>query len=515
MRAERDCWQHFSGAWPQIAVPAKREMRGSGSQGEVDMGEIRLFDLNVEKILEAWDNAHAVRELIANALDEQVLSGTQEVEIYKEPQGPWVVRDFGRGLRYEHFTQNENPEKLNAIGKVIGKFGVGLKDAMATLDRNRIGVEIESAFGVITLVQHGKHDFGDVVTLHAAVAPPRDRGFVGTAIRLSKLPDDDMARAMKFFLKFSGETVIEETRVGCILERKGVTSRIYVAGLLVAEEDNFAFSYNITSLTEAMKKALNRERANVGRTAYSERVKTMLLQTKSQTVAKVLADQLMALEQGTGSDEVRWKDVAVHACKILSASGSYLFVTASQLIDNASAVNHARGDGLKIVTVPDNIHAEVVGARGIDGAPIRDISVYQAEWNNSFKFDWVPLEEMTQAERRVFSQASAIAGLVGGLPKHVKAIRISKTMRQDFVSGTDAAGLWDPETSSIVIRRDQLRALNLFAGTLLHEMAHARSGHDDVTREFENELTELLGITAAAAVSVGQKLTAKWSFWRR
>ena len=55
----------------------------------------------------------------------------------------------------------------------------------------------------------------------------------------------------------------------------------------MAEEEHFAFSYDITSLTEAMKKALNRERTNVGRSAYSERVKSMLLQTESQAVAKV------------------------------------------------------------------------------------------------------------------------------------------------------------------------------------------------------------------------------------
>src|SRR6185437_12643731 len=415
------------------------------------MDSIRLFDLNIEKILEDWDSSHAVRELIANALDEQVLSNTREVDIFKEPRGPWVIRDFGRGLRYENFTQNENPEKLNAVGKVVGKFGVGLKDALATLNRNRIDVEIESAFGVITLTQRSKHDFGDVITLHAAVAPPRNGDFRGTAIRLTGLPDNDMARAKGFFLKFSGEKIVEETRFGRILERRGDVSRIYVAGLLVAEEGNFAFSYDITSLTEAMRKALNRERTNVGRTAYSDRVKAMLLQTKSQAVAQVLAAQLRAKEQGTGSDEVQWKDVAVHACKILSASGSYLFVTASQLLGNANAVDHARQDGHTIITVPDNIHAEISGAKGIDGAPIRDISVYQTEWNSSFKFDWVPVEKMTQAERRVFSRASAIAEIVGGLPKHVRTIRISKTMRPDFVSGTDAEGLWDPGTSSIVI----------------------------------------------------------------
>lgn len=323
----------------------------------------RLFDLNIEKILEAWDNSHAVRELISNALDEQALTRTADIEICKEADGTWVVRDYGQGLRYDHFTQNENPEKLKNVGLVIGKFGVGLKDALATLDRNGIKVEIESAYGIITLAQRGKHGFGDVITLHAAVAPARDRNYVGTAIRLKGLPDRDVETAKSLFLIFSGDKIIEQTRVGRILEKRGKTARIYVAGLLVAEEENFAFSYDITSLTESMKRALNRERTNVGRTAYTERIKSMLLQTRSATVAKVLADQLVALERGMGSDEVNWKDVAVHACKILNASGQYLFVTASQLAANASAIDHARGDGFQIVTVPDSIHSEVSGHR--------------------------------------------------------------------------------------------------------------------------------------------------------
>jgi hypothetical protein len=45
--------------------------------------------------------------------------------------------------------------------------------------------------------------------------------------------------------------------------------------------------------------------------------------------------------------------------------------------------------------------------------------------------------------------------------------------------------------------RSQLKSLRRFAGTLLHEIAHARSGYDDVTRDFENELTNMLGDVAA------------------
>lgn len=474
--------------------------------------EPRLFDLNIKKILEAWDNAHAVRELIANALDEQVLTRSAEVVISKRSDGAWLVRDFGRGLRYEHFTQNENPEKLRTVGKVIGKFGVGLKDAMATLDRNGVTVEIESAHGVIRLAQVAKHGFGDIVTLHAAVSPPRRADFIGTEVRLFGLSDVDMARAKSFFLKFSGERVLEATKLGTILAKAGQASRIYVAGLLIAEEDNFAFSYNITSLTEAMKKALNRERANVGRTAYSERVKSMLLQTRAPEVAKVLADQLMAIERGGASDEVAWKDVAVHACKILNASGRFLFVTTQQLVMQASAVDHARGDGLQVVTLPDNILAEVVGSRDVGGAPIRDLGVYQAEWNDSFTFDWVAPEAMSAAERTVFGQTRQLTALVGGLPKRVRDVRVSNTMRADFTVGGQAVGLWDPATASIVVRRDQLGSLSLYAGTLLHELAHARSGYDDVTRDFENELTTLLGIAAAAAIS-SPLATKRKGFW--
>lgn len=483
------------------------------------MEEPRLFDLNIEKILESWESSHAVRELIANALDEQVLSQTDEVDIRKLATDTWSIRDKGRGLRYEHFTQNENPEKLKNIGRVIGKFGVGLKDALATLNRNNIQVEIESRYGIISLAKHEKHGFGDVITLHAEVSPPRDAEFQGTDIRLKGLSDDDVNSAKSFFLKFSNENPIENTRVGQILEKNSEKSRIYVAGLLVAEEENFAFSYNITSLTEPMRRALNRERTNVGRTAYTERIKSMLLQTKSSEVADVLAKKMTLLEQGVGSDEVHWKDVAVHATKILNASGRYLFVTASHLSSNADAIDHARNDGLQIVTLPDSIYSEVAGASDIGGSPIRDLGVYQTEWNESFQFDWVQTDQMTTRERAVFESTKQIVGLVGGLPSHVKAVRVSNTMRVDFTSGSNALGLWDPSSSSIVIRRDQLQSLEDFAGTLLHELAHARSGYSDVTRGFENALTDFLGLAAAKVVVHAQgalsRSSRKESFWRR
>jgi len=89
------------------------------------------------------------------------------------------------------------------------------------------------------------------------------------------------------------------------LRKVGKVSFIYINGIRVAEEENFLLSYNITSLTAAIKKALNRERTNVGRTAYSDRVKSILLASSSEAVAKALVDDLSNFGRGMLHDEMK------------------------------------------------------------------------------------------------------------------------------------------------------------------------------------------------------------------
>jgi hypothetical protein len=463
---------------------------------------IRKFDLNIEKILEGWEVRHAIREVIANALDEQALTDTADVRIAKDSKKAWHIRDYGRGLKYEHLTQNEDKEKLRSPDKVIGKFGFGLKDALATLYRRGLAVAIKSRHGDVTLERSSKHGFSDVKTLHAVISPPGDLGFVGTDFCFENLEDADLAEARNFFLKFSNETVLASTTYGQILRRtaKG-KARIYVKGLLVAEEEEFAFSYNITSLTAAMSRALNRERTNVGRTAYRDRVKAMLLDSDSSDVAETLADDLKRLEQGTSREEVTWDDVAVHACKILSASKKVVFVTAGERTSASSAVNHALNDGYSIVTVPDTIKGRLKGIKDMRGNPVRDLDVYGQEFAESFEFKFVEPNKLSAAERAIFDMHEKIAKLVGGLPRDVKEIVVSETMRPDFASSFDAAGLWEPGNRRIIIKRSELRTVEAFSGTLLHEITHARTGCDDVTREFENGLTVALGKTSARAIT--------------
>jgi len=249
-----------------------------------------------------------------------------------------------------------------------------------------------------------------------------------------------------------------------------------------------------------MNRALNRERTNVGRTAYADRVKAMLLDSDSRDVAATLADDLMRMEQGTSRDEVKWIDVAVHACQILNASEKVVFVTAEQRTSASSAVDHALNDGYKVVTVPENMKERLHGMTDVRGNPVRDLDVYKQEFAESFEFKFIERNKLSAAERAIFDMHEKMAKLVGGLPREVKEILISETMRPDFASTCDAAGLWEPGNRRIIIKRSELRSLEAFAGTLLHEITHAYTGYDDVTREFEHGLTEALGKTSVRAV---------------
>ena len=463
--------------------------------------DVRQFDLNIERVLEHWTIAHALREIIANALDEQALTGTADPAIYKDAQGAWHIKDSGRGLCYEHLTQNENQEKLKNAGLVIGKFGVGLKDALATFDRHNIQIYIFSAHGDITINKTTKHGFTDIVTLHALIRPPSYPYLVGTEVILVGITDEDVAKAKDFFLKYSGDEVLERTKYGDVLRTHGLKSRIYVNGLCVAEEENFLFSYNITSLTTALRKALNRERSHVGRSAYTDRVKAVLLECTQAQVAEALAQDLKNFETGNIHDELQWVDVSLHACRILNTREKSIFLTAEQLRQGSSLITHAQRDGYRVIVVPTSIALKLSQIKDIQGQSIRDLGEYREEWDRSFQFRFVSPNQLLPAEQLIFALTQSIFDLLAdpSLYTRVKDIRISETMRMDY-RGDEVLGVWEPTKHRIVIRRDQLRGIEHYAATLLHEATHAITGADDGSFAFEQGLTLHLGKVATLAM---------------
>ncbi len=84
----------------------------------------------------------------------------------------------------------------------------------------------------------------------------------------------------------------------------------------------------------------------------------------------------------------------------------------------------------------------------------------------------------------------------------IRQLLVAETMRMS-PRGDMVLGMWDAAEQRIIVRRDQLRALAPFAGTLLHELGHAISGTTDGSLEFEDELTRLLGQVASIQLRDG------------
>jgi transcription elongation factor Elf1 len=457
---------------------------------------IRAFDLNIEEVLENWEVEHALREIIANALDEHVISNTAEIEITKDNQTDWHIRDYGRGLQIEHFTLNENKEKLDAPSGVIGKFGVGLKDALATFHRRSVGVLIRSLFGTFRLKQEHKFGFDNIITLHIEYDDtPND--IVGTEFILRGITDADMAKAKSLFLKFAGEQIYETNTYGQILCRKGGVARVYILGVLASEEPNFLFSYNITTLTDSMRKKLNRERLNVGRATYADRVKAILKNAKSETVETLLVDQVEKRATGEQSDEMAWIEISQMALNLMHRQKNVAYFTEQELQSRPNILDNVRSDGYKVVVITDQQKAKLETQILTGGPQVRTLETYVQEYNASFEYKFVEPAQLTNEERRIYDLTENILSLIGPANDRFPQIRISETMR---VTTDDTEGVWDSSIQAIVIKRSKLSSLVGYAATLLHEAGHAITGTVDATREFECVLTRYLGMTAVAAI---------------
>ena len=156
----------------------------------------------------------------------------------------------------------------------------------------------------------------------------------------------------------------------------------------------------------------------------------------------------------------------------------------------------------QILTLPENLATKIDGITDLAGEPVTAVNEFIRQHDASFEFKWVAASELLPSEAAVWLRTGDILGFIGGRPTCVKDFRISETMSSGGFSTRQTVGLWDAKNGWIVIQRSQLRSLELYAGTLLHEALHANYGLEDVSRDFEHYLTVLCGQLAAMLVAV-------------
>ena len=378
-----------------------------------------------------------------------------------------------------------------------------MKDALATLYRHNIKVKIKSKYGDITLKTASKVGFEDIITLHAEILPPENENMIGTDFCLFGCAADDIEKAKSLFLSFTNDDILETTKYGQVIQKNGADSIIYINGVKVAQEDNFLFSYNITLLNSQIKKALNRERTNVGRSAYTSRIKDILLSCDSEDVIEELVDDLQYFTSGDKHDELSWNDVAIYASKKLSEIDSKTtFVTAQEMMEAPSIIDEMQRNGQNPIVVSDSLIIKMnkYNDTAENGNTLTTVRQYIEDEKSNFTPTVVDVSELTVDERNIYNKTSDILSLIGGKPEAVKDILlVEKIYEHGFYY--EPLGLWIQEEGKILIKRNQLSCITDYAGTLLHECAHAISYADDVSRDFENELTKIIGELASKIIS--------------
>lgn len=450
--------------------------------------EEKAFDLNIEKILENWEIYHAIREIIANALDEMIITGTPMIDIVKDVNGYWHIRDYGRGLNYHHLTQKESDEKKTRKD-VIGKFGIGLKDAFAVLHKNNINVHVISKYGDMCLKMLPKEGF-NMNTLHVVIQPTTDNSFEGTEFILN-VNDEEVRKAKELFVVFRNQKCLDKNEYGEIYEKaNGNHANIYVHGMKIAEEENYLFDYNITKTNKQLEKNLSRERSNVGRTAYSGIIKNMLLKANSKIIAETLVEQLKKIQNGDKSDEMQL-DIQVHAIKLYNQFEKVVFISALEAyrLDNDDK-EKIKDSKRKEVIIPSITYEKIKNLKDYQGNEIATFSTVCREYNENFQYKFVDINDLTEEEKEVLNLKRFVFAIYGD-KKYYDRILISENINE-FISG-DTRGVYETKEDRIILKRSILFDEALFFEVLFHELAHATSGRPDNDRAFENQLGEIIG----------------------
>jgi hypothetical protein len=178
-----------------------------------------------------------------------------------------------------------------------------------------------------------------------------------------------------------------------------------------------------------------------------------------------------------------------------------IFLTPMELAMAPDFVQRAVDDGYQPVIVPENIRRKLSSLRDASGNPMRDLSRYRDEWQQSFQFAFIDPSDFTEHERTSWEMLPSIFAARGGRPARVKHVLVSETMRLMEGSYQEAVGLWDDAEGRIIVKRSQLQSLPAFAGTVLHELCHSLSGAPDLSLAFEERMTTELGRLASRYIS--------------
>jgi hypothetical protein len=145
-------------------------------------------------------------------------------------------------------------------------------------------------------------------------------------------------------------------------------------------------------------------------------------------VALPLTADLGRYLSGKMHDELGWKDVAIHACRVLQSQEKVVFISAWDI--GTAQVSYAQDEGYRPVVVPDDIARALGRLTDFDGQPMFDLDRFRQAWNEGFNFTFVDIQDLTEKERAVFGLTDRATRLARLEPaRHGVNVRLTPSSR--------------------------------------------------------------------------------------
>lgn len=445
----------------------------------------QIFDLNIQNILHDWSVSDAIREIIANAIDEANLTATQSPKVdYNEVNKVLTISDFGRGIRIENFSQNENNEKTNSK-QMIGKFGIGLKDSIAVLFNSGKNVIFTSAFGHFCPILANKSGIDEQIrTIHIQYNP-ENKIAIGTTVTIENCSKDEYLKALDNFLIFAPPKSIFKCEIGEIFIKNDISSEIFLNGMKISNDDDFLFSYNITNPDSKLKASINRERKSLSRSIYSNSIIKLLskaIENKTNPdLATWISDYI--LKNCTNTKNNEWSYVAIKKLVVSKTSQKILLASRNGQI-NPSFETYARDNGYAITWIDETDYSSFLSDKEVNSCTLDD---WGQKFISNYEGKVIDINDLEEFEKSNWLWAKDKLELISQKWPEFKYV-YSKFKLLIIDKHPNALGI--TSMNKIEIVRMVLKNKRVLFNTLIHEYCHAISNAPDASIRFEATLTE-------------------------
>jgi len=432
---------------------------------------------------ENWTIQDAIREIIQNGLD----TGT---EITFGQDGELVeISDGGLGLKLSDFIIGRSSKRDNK--NVIGQFGEGLKIGCLVLAREGRQVSIVSLGKRYDFsIQYDGTWQEKLLTIDITDRQTASRG---TTV-IIQCSTEEISKARNLFMQLNPQPVVDKIGTGSdvsgseILDTPGI---IYVNGLAVTKIEAL-YGYNFKK-----KELVNRDRAAIGHSQIKNCIAEALSYTTNREVISNLLTTAKALaDKGTTPAEF---DVMFTPRKntwlkiIKELFGRRVCLSSHNPQTDLTAVEK----NWVVLQLPWNFWYSLQRILPKADVVIKDTKRI------------VPFSRLTASQKEFFKRgkgiADEIAGEAGLKPYPVKIFVDKEKKDETRLFNFDQTGYYVDGVAGVCLETIQNEDLGKMVGTLMHEYVHGNCGHSDNSRDFENDLTDVIASLGLALVTEKRK----------